>query len=76
MAERRTPVSGAEGWFYLPFESNAETGERRIRLVREDGTETAFTVPGFVEQGDELAEIARLVIRARERWRDLKGVGA
>ncbi len=32
-------------------------------------------MPAFVEQGDELGEIALLVIRARERWRELKGVG-
>jgi len=76
MTETRTPVAGADGWFYLPFERNEETAEHRIRLVREDGVETAFTLPGFVEQGDELGQIALLVIRARERWRDLKGVGA
>jgi len=29
----------------------------------------------FVEQDDELGEIALLVIRARERWRELKDVG-
>jgi len=37
--------------------------------------EVVFTMPDFVEQGDELGEIALLVIRARERWRELKGVG-
>jgi len=41
----------------------------------EDGEEVRFTMPGFVEQGDELGEIALLVIRARQRWRELKGVG-
>ena len=29
-------------------------------------------MPAFVEQGDGLGEIALLVIRARERWRELK----
>jgi len=72
----RTPVSGAKGWSYLPFEHSAETGEHRIRLVRDDGVEVAFTVPSFVEQGEELGEMALLVIRARERWRDVKGLGA
>jgi hypothetical protein len=72
----RVPVQGAEGWFYLPFEQLEDTGEHRITLVREDGAELQMTLPSFVEQGDELAEIARLVIRARERWRDLKGLGA
>ena len=75
-AEGRIPVAGAEGWLYLPFERDEATGEHRITLVREsDGEEVSFTLPSFVEQGDELAEIALLVIRARERWRELKGLG-
>ena len=62
----RTPVAGADGWRYLPFERNDATGEHRITLVREaDGEEVEFTLPSFVEQGDELGEIALLVIRAR-----------
>jgi hypothetical protein len=72
----RVPVAGADGWHYLPFRRDEASGEHRITLVRdEDGEETSFTLPSFVEQGDELAEIALLVIRARERWRELKGVG-
>ncbi|MDQ6841350.1 MAG: hypothetical protein M3025_02860 [Actinomycetota bacterium] len=71
----RVPVAGADGWFYLPFERDEETKEHRIKLVREDGEEVQMTLPSFVEQGDELGEIALLVIRARERWRDLKGLG-
>ena len=52
-------------------------GEHRITLVRdEDDEKTSFTLPSFVEQGDELAEITLLVIRARQRWRELKGLGA
>jgi hypothetical protein len=37
--------------------------------------EVVFMMPDFVEQGDELGQIALLVIRARSRWRELKGVG-
>ena len=60
----------------MPFEHDDATGLHRITLVREeDGEEVVFTMPDFVEQGDELGEIALLVIRARERWRELKGVG-
>ena len=44
-------------------------------MREEDDEETTFTLPDFVQQGDELGEIALLVIRARERWRELKGVG-
>jgi len=72
----RTPVQGAEGWFYLPFEADERASAHRITLVREDGEQVAMTLPSFIERGDELAEIARLVIRARERRRDLKGLGA
>jgi hypothetical protein len=72
----RVPVAGTEGWFYLPFERDDESGDHRITLVRQDGVEVQITLPSFVEQGDELAQIALLVIAARERWRDLKGLGA
>jgi len=73
----RIAVAGAEGWRYLPFERDDATGEHRITLEREeDGEQVRFTLPSFVEQGDELGEIALLVIRARQRWRTLKGVGA
>jgi hypothetical protein len=72
----RTPVTGAAGWSYLPFEHNEETDEHRITLERDDGLQVGMTLPAFVEQGDELREIAFQVIRARERWRELKGLGA
>ena len=74
--EGRVAVDGADGWLYLPFKHDERTGEHEITLLREeDGEEVRFTMPAFVEQGDELGEIALLVIRARERWRELKGVG-
>jgi hypothetical protein len=74
--EGRIAVAGADGWRYLPFERDDATGEHRITLEREeDGEQVRFTLPSFVEQGDELGEIALLVIRARQRWRKLKGVG-
>ena len=74
--EGRVPVADAEGWFYRPFEHDDATGDHLITLVREeDGEEISFTLPHFVEQGDELSEITQLVIRARERWRELKGLG-
>ena len=71
-----TPVAGADGWHYLPFERDDKTRAHHITLVRDDGEEVKMTLPSFVEQGEELGEIALLVIRARERWRDLKGLGA
>jgi hypothetical protein len=72
----RRSVPGADGWSFLPLERDAETREHHITLEREDGERVEMTLPSFVEQGDELQEIALLVIRARERWRDLKGLGA
>lgn len=74
-AAAKLPVTGAEGWSYLPFERNDETAEHHITLERDDGVKVEMTLPSFVERGDELREIALLVIRARERWRDLKGLG-
>jgi hypothetical protein len=75
-AGERIPVDGAEGWCYLPFERDEQTREHHITLVRDDGETVEMTLPAFVERGDELGEIARLVIRARERWRELKGLGS
>lgn len=75
--QSRMPVKDAEGWSYLPFELNEETKEHHITLERdEDGERVEFTLPSFVEQGDELGKIALLVIQARERWAALKGLGA
>jgi hypothetical protein len=72
----RVAVGGADGWRYLPFERDDATGEHRITIEREDdGEQVHFTLPSFVEQGDELGEITLLVIRARQRWRKLKGLG-
>ncbi|HEY5430800.1 MAG TPA: hypothetical protein VIK04_16915 [Solirubrobacteraceae bacterium] len=71
----RTPITGADGWAYLPFERSEETGEHRITLEGEDGVQVQMTLPAFVAQGDELREIALQVIRAWERWHDLKGLG-
>lgn len=71
-----TPVPGAEGWRYLPFERYDDTREHHITLVREsDGETIEMTLPSFVERGDELDQIAAVVIRARERWREVKGLG-
>ena len=75
-ATGRYPVPGADGWSFLPLERNDETKEHHITLERDDGERVELTLPSFVEQGDELEQIARLVIQARERWGELKGLGA
>lgn len=73
--QSRVPVAGAEGWFYLPFEHLEDSDEHRITLVRNEH-QIAMTLPLFIDKGDELGEIALLVIRAHERWREEKGLGA
>jgi hypothetical protein len=70
------PVPGAEGWALLPLQRDDATREHHITLERNDGERVEMTLPSFIERGDELHEIALIVIRARERWRDLKGLGA
>jgi hypothetical protein len=69
-------VPGVERWSYEAFHQDEETGTLRVPLVRDDGTSTAFTVPSFVEDPDDLRSIARLVIDALERWEAVKGLGA
>jgi hypothetical protein len=71
------PVHGADGRHYRPCEHDEAHSLHGITLGREeDGEEVVFMMPDFVEQGDELGEIALLVIRARNRRRELKGLGA
>lgn len=70
----RVPLEGMDSWSFLPFEAQGD--EHRITLERDDGVQAAMTLPEFVTRGDELSEIARLVARARDRWDELKGLGA
>jgi hypothetical protein len=74
---RTTPVPGADGWSYAPFDQDPDTREHEITLIRdEDGETVEMTLPSFVQRGDELDQIALIVIRARQRWREVKGLGA
>ncbi len=73
----RVDIEGAPGWKYLPFESNAEDAAITVRAEGPDaGAVVAFTVPTYVSRGDELGEITRAVIRARERMERSAGLGA
>jgi anaerobic selenocysteine-containing dehydrogenase len=74
---RTSTAEWADTWLGLNVGSDvALSNGIALTLVREeDAEEIAFTMPHFVEQGDELAEITRLVITARERWRELEGLG-
>ena len=73
--QNRLPVAGAEDWFYLPFERLEDSDEHRVTLVRNEH-QIGMTLPLFIDKGEELGEIALLVIRAHERWREEKGLGA
>lgn len=70
-----SPVPGVEGWSYGPFEEH-EDGTRTVPLQREDGKSAHFRVPDFVADPEDLRSIAQVVIAAREKWEDVKGLGA
>jgi hypothetical protein len=71
----RIEVPGATGWRYLPIEPAGEDA-LAVTLAGPDDVHVGFTVPDFVSRGEELGEIARLVIRARERMDRSAGLGA
>jgi hypothetical protein len=73
-ASGRVPLEGMDTWSFLSFEQQGD--EHRITLERDDGVQASMMLPEFVTRGDELSEIARLVARARDRWDELKGLGA
>jgi hypothetical protein len=71
-----SPIEGAERWSYGPFEHGHERGPIKVPLVRDDGLPAEFTVPDFVQDPDDLRQIALVVINAREKCDDVKGLGA
>ena len=74
-AEGRVDVPGAPGWRYLPIRPAGEAA-LDVTVAGPDGVEVGFTVPGFMSRGDELGEVARIVIRAWERMDRASGLGA
>ena len=53
-----------------------DAGDRRtVTLVHESGFETTVELPDFVSQGEEVGDVARIVIAAWERQEAMKGVG-
>ena len=74
-AEGRVEVPGAAGWRYLPFEQAGDDA-LGVTLAGPDGVQVGFAVPDFVSRGDELGEVARVVIRAWERMDRASGLGA
>jgi len=69
-----SPVPDTEHWSYGSFQFDLDKARRTVPLVRDDGTAT-FTVPEFVSEPRDLAEISRIVIAACERWEKRQGVG-
>lgn len=68
-------IKGAEGWSYGAFDHGHERGPIRIELLREDGKSAEFAVPDFVNDPEDLRQIALVVIGAFEKWGDVQGVG-
>ncbi len=70
-------IPGVEGWSYGAFRQDHEAESITVPVVRDDEEEAAeFTVPKFVEDPDDLREIARVVIAAFEKWEAAQGLGA
>jgi hypothetical protein len=76
MDEHTTDIPGTEGWRYGPFRTNDAGDRRTVPLIHESGFETSVELPDFVSQGDEIGDVARIVIAAWERQEAQKGLGA
>jgi hypothetical protein len=67
-------ISDAPGWRYLPFRDDGD----HVTIVLErdaDGCRLELSLPSIVQRGNELAEIAKLVITAQERADHAKTMG-
>jgi hypothetical protein len=74
-ARGRVDVPGCPDWKYLSIDGR--DGEALdVELAGTDDVRLAFTVPDILNRGDELGEVARIVIRAWERKERSKGLGA
>jgi hypothetical protein len=74
-AEGRVEVPGAPGWAYRSIHG-AGGDALSVEMAGPDDAHVTFTVPDFVSRGDELGEVARVVIRAWERTVRAAGLGA
>jgi hypothetical protein len=74
-AQGRVDVPDAPGWQYRSI--HADAGDAvRVELGGPDDARIEFIVPGFLSRGDELGEVAQIVIRAWERQERAAGLGA
>ena len=70
-----TEITGAPGWRYEPFEPEGDNVA--VTVVRtDDGCSLRFVVPSVVQRGNELGQIAKIVIGAQERVDRSEGLGA
>jgi len=70
-----SPAPDTAHWSYGSCQFDLDKARRTVPLVRDDGTAATFTVPEFVSEPRDLAEISRIVIAACERWEKRQGVG-
>jgi hypothetical protein len=70
-------IDGAPGWSYGAFVHDVESGMLQVPLVREsDGKSSLFWLPDSMHVPADIAEMARVVIRAIERSEASEGLGA
>jgi hypothetical protein len=70
-------VPGASGWSYGAFHHDEDAEMTSVPLVREsDGRTATFQLPDFMHVPQDIADVARIVIRAVERSEDSEGLGA
>ena len=70
----RVGVPGAPEWAYRSIRGDGAQ-DLVVELEGPDDAHAAFTVPGFLGRGDEIGEVARIVIRAWERTQRAAGLG-
>jgi hypothetical protein len=74
----RVAIGGLDGWRYEPFARRGEDDDQQVEVTarRDDGLTVTFAVPAYVSRGDEIHQVASVVIGARERMERSKGLGA
>jgi hypothetical protein len=73
-AHGRVDVPEAPGWKYLSIRGSGGDS-LAVELGGPDDARLEFTVPSILSRGDELGEVARIVIRAWERTERSAGLG-
>jgi hypothetical protein len=71
----RVGVPGAPDWAYAAIRGDGADA-LAVELAGPEDASVAFTVPDFLSRGDEIGEVARVVIRAWERTQRAAGLGA